>query len=145
MNQAKERAMSDYDVRERVRNELAWSPKVDADRIAVSVSDGVVTLTGQVSSYLEKWEADRIAKRVYRVTGVANDLQTDYGTTTRDTDLLQRALQALEWNLEVPSGAVKPTVSNGWVTLSGNVTWNFQREAPENSVRNLSGVVGATD
>lgn len=138
--------MTDYDVREGVTNELAWSPKVDADRIAVSVSDGAVTLTGQVGSYLEKWEADRIAKRVYGVTGVANDLQIDInGTSTKDTDLLQRVLQALEWNLEVPSGVVKPTVSNGWVTLSGNVTWNFQREAAESCVRSLSGVIGVTD
>lgn len=138
--------MTDYDVREAVKNELAWSPKVDADRIAVSVTDGAVTLTGQVGSYLEKWEANRIAKRVYGVTGVANDLEIDYsGASTQDTDLLQRALQALEWNLEVPSGAVKPTVSNGWVTLTGNVAWNFQREAAESSIRNLSGVIGVTD
>ena len=138
--------MTDFDVREAVKNELAWSPKVDADRIAVSVTDGAVTLTGQVGSYLEKWEANRIAKRVYGVTGVANDLEIDYsGASTQDTDLLQRALQALEWNLEVPSGAVKPTVSNGWVTLTGNVAWNFQREAAESSVRNLSGVIGVTD
>ena len=138
--------MTDYDVREAVKNELAWSPKVDADRIAVSVTDGAVTLTGQVGSYLEKWEANRIAKRVYGVTGVANDLEIDYsGASTQDTDLLQRALQALEWNLEVPSGAVKPTVSNGWDTLTGNVAWNFQREAAESSIRNLSGVIGVTD
>ena len=138
--------MTDYDVREAVKNELAWSPKVDADRIAVSVTDGAVTLTGQVGSYLEKWEANRIAKRVYGVTGVANDLEIDYsGASTQDTDLLQRALQALEWNLEVPSGAVRPTVSNGWVTLTGNVAWNFQREAAESSIRNLSGVIGVTD
>jgi osmotically-inducible protein OsmY len=138
--------MTDYDVREGVKNELAWSPKVDAERIAVSVSDGAVTLTGQVGSYLEKWEAERIAKRVYGVTGVANDLSIDYnGTSTQDTDLLQRTLQALEWNLEVPPGAVQPAVSNGWVTLSGHVRWNYQREAAESSVRNLSGVIGVTD
>jgi osmotically-inducible protein OsmY len=138
--------MTDYDVREAVRNELAWSPKVDAEKIAVSVSDGAVTLTGQVGSYLEKWEAEGIAKRVYGVTGVANDLQVDYnGTSTRDTDLLQRAVQALQWNLEVPSGAVQPTVTDGWITLSGRVTWNFQRKAAESSVRNLSGVKGLTN
>jgi osmotically-inducible protein OsmY len=138
--------MTDYDVRESVQNELAWSPKVVANRIAVSVSNGAVTLTGQVGNYLEKWEAEGIAKRVYGVTGVANDLQVDYnGTTTRDTDLLQRVLQALQWNLEVPSGAVQPTVSDGWVTLSGKVTWNFQRKAADSSVRNISGVKGLTN
>jgi osmotically-inducible protein OsmY len=142
----KEIPMTDYDVREGVKNELAWSPKVDAERIAVSVTDGAVTLTGQVGSYLEKWEAERIAKRVYGVTGVANDLSIDYnGTSTKDSDLLQRVLRALEWNLEVPSGAVQPTVSNGWVTLSGHVTWNYQREAAESCVRILSGVIGVTD
>jgi osmotically-inducible protein OsmY len=143
---SKETAMTDYDVREGVKNELAWSAKVDASRIAISVYDGAVTLTGQVGSYLEKWEAERIAKRVYGVSGVANDLQVDFGgTSTQDTDLLQRALQALSWNVEVPSGAVQPSVSDGWITLSGKVTWNYQREAAESSVRNLSGVKGLTD
>jgi osmotically-inducible protein OsmY len=138
--------MTDLDVREGVQNELAWSPKVDSGRIAVSVSDGAVTLTGQIGSYLEKWEAERIAKRVYGVTGVANDLQVDYnGTTTQDTELLQRVLQALRWNPAVPSAAVKPTVSDGWVTLSCKVAWNFQRSAAESSVRYLSGVKGLTD
>jgi osmotically-inducible protein OsmY len=138
--------MTDFEVREGVKNELAWSAKVDADGIAVSVSDGAVTLTGQVGSYLEKWEAERIAKRVYGVSGVANDLQVNYnGTSTLDTDLLQRALDALRWNLEVPSGAVQATVSDGWVTLSGKVKLNFQREAAESVVRNLSGVKGLTD
>jgi osmotically-inducible protein OsmY len=138
--------MTDFDVREDVKNELAWSPKVDASRIAVSVSDGAVTLTGEVGSYLEKWEAEGIAKRVYGVTGVANELGVNYNdTSTPDTDLLQRVLQALHWNLEVPSGAVQATVSNGWVTLSGNVTWNYQRKAAESSVRYLAGVTGLTD
>jgi osmotically-inducible protein OsmY len=138
--------MTDFDVREDVENELAWSPRVDASRIDVNVSGGAVTLTGQVPSYLEKWDAERITKRVYGVIGVANELQVDYnGTTTRDTELLERALEALRWNLEIPSGAVQPTVSNGWITLSGKVRWNFQRAAAESSVRSLPGVKGLTD
>lgn len=138
--------MTDYDVREGVKDELAFSPKINANRIAVNVSEGAVTLTGQVSSYLEKFEAESVAKRVFGVTGVANDLQVDYnGTTTRDTDLLKRALDALQWNIEVPPGAVQPTVSDGWITLSGKVTWNYQRKAAESSVRNLSGVKGLTN
>jgi len=80
------------------------------------------------------------------VTGVANDLTVDYiGGDTRDPDLLQRVLQSLNWNLEVPLGSVKPTVTDGWVTLTGTVTWNFQRAAAESSVRGLSGVKGVTD
>jgi osmotically-inducible protein OsmY len=138
--------MSDFDVRDAVKTELAWSAKVDASGIAVSASDGAVTLTGQVGSYFEKWEAERIAKRVFGVSGVANDLQVDYaGTTTKDTELLQTVLQALRWNLAVPSGAVQPSVSDGWVKLSGKVKWNFQREAAESSVRYLLGVKGLTD
>jgi osmotically-inducible protein OsmY len=138
--------MTDFDVREAVQNELAWSAKVNANAIAVAVSDGAVTLTGQVGSYFEKWEAERIAKHVFGVSGVANDLRVDYaGTATKDTELLQTVLQALRWNLAVPSGAVQPSVSNGWVTLSGKVKWNFQREAAESSVRYLFGVKGLTD
>ena len=137
--------MSDSDVREGVRTALDWSPKIDASQIAVSVDDGAVSLTGKVGSYVEKWDAERIAKQVYGVTGVANDLQVDYdGAGTRDSDLLQRVLQSLKWNLEVPD-SVKPAVSDGWVTLSGEVKWNFQREAAESSVRYLSGVKGVTD
>jgi osmotically-inducible protein OsmY len=138
--------MTDFDVRESVKNELAWSAKVDATSIAVSVSGGAVTLTGQVGSYLEKWEAERIAKRVFGVSGVANDLQIGYiGITTEDTELLQRVLQALRFNLAVPSTGIQPTVSDGWVTLTGKVKWNFQREAAESSVRYLLGVKGLTD
>lgn len=138
--------MTDFDVREAVQNELAWSAKVNSDGIAVGVSDGAVTLTGKVASYLEKWEAERIAKRVFGVSGVANDLQVDFdGVTTQDSELLQRVLQALRWNLAVPSGAVQPTVSDGWVTLNGKVKWNFEREAAESSVRYLLGVKGLTD
>jgi len=138
--------MSDLDVREGVRSALDWSPKVDATQIAVSVKGGAVSLTGNVPSYLQKWDAERIAKQVYGVTGVANDLTVNYiGGDTRDPDLLQRVLQSLNWNLEVPIGSVKPTVTNGWVTLSGTVKWNFQREAAESSVRYLSGVKGVTD
>ena len=138
--------MTDLDVREGVKSALAWSPKITSTRIAVSADDGAVTLTGEVGSYLEKWEAERVAKQVYGVTGVANDLQVDYnGTAMTDSELLQKVLQALKWNLEIPSGAVKPAVSDGWVTLTGKVKWNFQREAAESSVRNLSGVKGLTD
>ncbi len=101
--------MTDFDVREAVQNELAWSAKVDAERIAVSASDGAVTLTGQVGSYLEKWEAESIAKRVYGVTGVANDLQVDYAgvTTTKDTELLQTGVagSALESRRPLRCGA----------------------------------------
>jgi osmotically-inducible protein OsmY len=138
--------MSDIDVREGVRNALDWSPKINATGITVSVDHGAVSLKGEVGSYLEKYDAERVAKQVYGVTGVANDLQVDYnGTATHDSDLLRRVLETLEWNLEVPSGSVKPTVSDGWVTLTGKVMWNFQREAAESSVRNLSGVKGLTN
>jgi osmotically-inducible protein OsmY len=138
--------MSDFDVREGVRSALDWSPKVDATRIGVSVNHGAVSLTGTVGSYLQKWDAEHIAKQVYGVTGVANDLEVDYdGTSTRDADLLQKVLQSLNWNLEVPYNSVKPAVSNGWVTLTGTVKWNFQREAAESAVRSLSGVKGVSD
>jgi osmotically-inducible protein OsmY len=138
--------MSDLDVRDDVVNELAWSPQVNASGIIVSVSDGAVTLTGQVGSYLEKWAAEDIAKGVYGVTGVANDLGVNYnGTVTQDTDLLQRVLDALRWNVEVPADAVKATVTNGWVVLSGTVSWNYQRQAAESTVRSLWGVKGVTD
>lgn len=134
---------SDLDLRQDIESELAFDPKIDASAVAVMAKDGAVTLTGRVGNYLEKCEAERIAKQVYGVTGVANDIEVRLdGGAQSDAELLQRVLRALEWNVAVPSSAIKPTIENGYVTLTGKVKWNFEREAAESAVRSLAGVKG---
>jgi osmotically-inducible protein OsmY len=137
---------TDLQLRQDVERELSWEPQVDASKIAVTAQNGVVTLTGQVDNLFGKWEAERIVKRVYGVIGIADDLEVTLGgPKPNDTDLTQRVLGALRWNVSVPSGAVRPTVSNGWVTLEGKVQWYYQKIAAEHAVRYLSGVKGVSN
>lgn len=137
---------TDLSLRQDVESELAWSPQVDASDVAVTARDGAVTLSGKVKSYFEKCEIERIAKQVYGVTGIANEVQVALGGAAKDDgDLLQDVLHALKFNLLIPRDTVKPTVRNGWVTLEGKVRWNFQRDRAEDSVRYLAGVTGVTN
>ena len=111
------------------------------------VKDGVVTLTGYVDSYLKKLAAKEAALRVQGVKAVANDIQVRLpGMSERtDTDLARAAREALQWDIEVPSDRVKITVSNGWVTLEGEVDYGFQRMAAERAISRLAGVKGVTN
>lgn len=134
---------TDLELREDVERELAWDPKVNASKIAITADKGVVTLTGQVASYLEKWETERIAKRVSGVTGIADDLEVTLGgAKPNDTDLTERVLNALKWNVSVPADRIKPIVRDGWVTLEGKVQWYYEKAAAEGAVRYLHGVKG---
>ncbi len=134
-------------MRRDVLDELEWEPSIDARNTAGAVKDGVVTLTGQVSSYYQKWEAEKAAKRVAGVKAVANDIEVRLSTLSEktDSDIAHAAVTALSSNVLVPADRIKATVENGWVTLEGDVDWNFEREAAEDSVRHLSGVKGATN
>ena len=137
---------SDLEVRQDVERELAWDPRIDAANIAVAAKQGVVTLTGQVRNFIEKWEAEDAAKRVVGVIGIANDLEvTLVGPAVSDTDLAERVSMALQWNAAVPADAIKAVVSDGWVTLEGSVQWYHQKAAAEDAVRSLHGVRGVTN
>jgi osmotically-inducible protein OsmY len=128
-----------------VERELEWEPGVDERRIGVSVIDGVVTLTGQVSSYAERWKAERTVERVTGVRGIANDLEVIPTGEQSDTDIARAAVDALKWDITVPSDRIKVKVDKGWVTLTGEANWDFQRRAAERAVRNLTGVTGLTN
>ncbi len=130
-----------------VRAELAWDPRVDDKEIRVTAADSVVTLTGSVPSYSAKWAAERAAERVFGVKAVANDLAVAVPVPFQrsDTDIAKAIVDALEWDVEVPDTKIKSAVSNGWVTLEGQVDWNYQRDAAARSVRNLAGVRGVTN
>jgi osmotically-inducible protein OsmY len=136
---------SDNELRRDVERELEWEPAVDERRIGVSVIDGVVTLTGQVPTYSQRWKAERTVERVEGVRGVANDLEVRLASEVSDTDVAKAAVDALKWDITVPSDRVKVKVDKGWVTLTGDVNWDFQRRAAERAVRNLSGVKGITN
>jgi len=139
--------MSDSELQREVLNELRWEPSVDAAHIGVSVKDGVVTLSGYVSSYAEKYAAERAAKRVHGVKALANELEVRLpGSSQRtDVDIAAAAVRALESNLSVPADKIKVTVSKGWVKLEGEVEWQYQKIAAENSVRYLPGVTGVSN
>lgn len=127
--------------------ELEWDPSVDAAKIGVSADDGVVTLTGHVSSYPHKWAAERIAKRVFGAKAVANDLEVTLPGDDKhdDTEIAKAAVAALRWNISVPVQKIKVTVTKGWVTLTGDLDWQYQKRAAEESVSSLKGVRGVSN
>ncbi|HEX4166442.1 MAG TPA: BON domain-containing protein [Bryobacteraceae bacterium] len=128
-----------------VLSELEWNPKLDSSNIGVAVKDGVVTLTGYVSSYWEREEAEETAKRVYGVRAVANDLKIKYDELRTDSDIAADAVRALDRHILVPSDNIKVTVRSGWVTLEGTARWQFQKKLAESAVKKLRGVIGITN
>ena len=142
-----ERVKSDSEIRDDVINELQWDPQItDPDAIGVAVADGAVTLTGTVPSYAEKLVAARAAERVYGVKAVANDLKVKLPGAPRDDSGIATAIaHVLENNVQIPEGRVHARVEDGWVTLDGEVDYEFQRQEVERMVRQVRGVIGVTD
>ena len=138
---------TDADIRTDVQDELRWDPSIDETRIGVTVNNGVVTLTGDVPNYCDRWAADDVVKRVRGVRAIANDIQVRiYPSSVRtDTDIAAAAANALLWNVLLINTQLKPIVKDGWITLGGQVSWGYERMAAENAVRNLMGVKGVTN
>ena len=138
---------TDSETRDDVINELRWDPQIiNPDAIGVAVTDGAVTLTGNVPTYAEKLAAARAAERVYGVKAVANELQVKLpGAPQDDSDIARAIAHVLEWNVQVPEGRVHARVQNGWVTLDGEVGYDYQRHEVERMVRQVRGVIGVTD
>jgi osmotically-inducible protein OsmY len=138
---------NDNDLQHDIMEDLRWDPSIDASKIGVAASNGVVTLTGGVPSYFQKQTAERIAKRVAGVRAVANDIDVQLPSAVQKTDsgIATTALNALKWSASVPDENIKVFVSKGWVTLEGDVEWNYQREAAEKAVEALIGVKGVTN
>jgi osmotically-inducible protein OsmY len=130
-----------------VLSELKWDARVQPNEIGVTVKDGVVTLTGVVDSYTKRWAAEEAAQRVRGVKAVANDIEVRLGTSSErnDADIAAAAVRALEWDAFVSVDKLDVTVSKGWVTLKGDVEWQFQKRDAERVVRRLSGVKGVTN
>ena len=139
--------MTDSELQRDVLDELRWEPTVDEAHIGVSVKNGVVTLTGYVPSYAEKFAAERAAKRVHGVKAVANELEVKLPGSSRrtDEDIAAAVVRALEADLSVPADKIKVTVSNGWVKLEGEVEWQYQKMAADHAVRYLTGIMGVSN
>ena len=139
--------MTDKEIQQAVLRELEWEPVVKSTEIGVSVKEGVVTLSGFVDSYAKKYNAERAAKRVAGVKAVVNELKVKlpFSDERTDEDIAKAAVRALEDRITVPHDRIKLTVRDGWITLEGDVEWNFQKEAAELAVRYLTGVKGVAN
>jgi osmotically-inducible protein OsmY len=138
---------TDEEIQRDVLDELKWDARVRPNEVGVAVSDGIVTLTGWVDSYTKKWAAEEAAHRVKGVKAVANDIEVRLAATAErtDADIAAAVLRALEWDAMVPADKVKVTVSKGWVTLEGDLEWQFEKEAAERAARRITGVRGVTN
>jgi osmotically-inducible protein OsmY len=138
---------TDAQIQTDVLAELKWEPRVSSNEIGVVVKDGVVTLTGWVDAYTKRWAAENAAHRVYGVKAVANDIEVrlSAGNQRTDPDIAEAAVRALHWDAFVPADRIQVTVSKGWVTLKGEVDWQFQKQDAERAVRRLTGVKGVTN
>ncbi|OFY84498.1 MAG: ornithine aminotransferase [Bacteroidetes bacterium RIFCSPLOWO2_12_FULL_35_15] len=138
---------SDSEIQKNVMEELNWEPLLNASEIGVAVKNGVVTLSGTVNTYSKKLAAEEAAKRVLGVKAVAEDLEVllaVHGKKT-DADIAQAVINALKWHTSIPDEKIKVKVENGWVTLDGEVEWEFQRNSARTAVKNLAGVVGISN
>ena len=138
---------TDTQIQADVLAELKWEPRLNPNEIGVIVKDGVVTLTGWVDSYTKRWAAEDVAHRVRGVKAVANDIEVRLTSTDErtDQDIAKAAARALEWDAFVPPEKIDVTVSKGWVTLKGEVEWNYQKQDAERVVRRLQGVKGVSN
>jgi osmotically-inducible protein OsmY len=130
-----------------VQNAIKWEPLLNAAEIGVTAKDGVVSLTGVVDSYSKKLEAENAAKNVAGVKAVVEKIEIKFNSSWNksNADIANEVLNALKSNWVVPKDKVKVKVEDGWITLDGELPWNYQREAAKNSVNYLSGVKGVTN
>ena len=136
--------LTDEQIQTDVLDELKWEPRVCPNEIGVAVKDGVVMLTGWVDSYTKRWAAEDAAHRVHGVKAVANEIEVRLPSSAErtDADIAEAAINALEWDAFVPVDKLNITVSKGWVTLKGEVEWQYEKEDAERVVRRLSGIKG---
>ena len=136
--------MNNNILRQDIIDELEFEPSIEAANIGIAVDNGVVTLTGHVSTYAQKAATEEAVRRVKGVKGIAEEIEVrPFGSNlTADDEIAKRALHSISWNTVVPDGAVQVKVQNGWVTLTGKVEWQYQRAAAFAAIRYLAGVIG---
>lgn len=138
---------TDSQLQHDVMDELEWDPSVDSAEIGVSVSEGVVTLSGTVKSFAEKIAAEKAARRVAGVKALAENIKVRlaFARKTSDAEIAQRIVSMLAWDVSVPDDAIDVKVESGWVTLSGTVDWKYQSEAAKKDASKIGGVLGVTN
>jgi len=138
---------SDTTLQKDVIDELRWDPRVTEKEIGVAAKDGVVTVTGSVETFAERWAVERAVERVAGVRVVANEIEVKLPSSLvrTDADIAHQVRETFKWDVQVPDELITAQVTKGWVTLEGEVGWNFQREAATQAVRNLAGVRGVTN
>lgn len=138
---------TDVEIKNDVLDELAWQPNIDETEIGVIVDKGVVTLTGTIDSYAKKIAAEKAVKSVKGVRAVADDIEVKYGSEYKksDKEIAKAAADALKWNYSVPEDKVSIKVDNGWVYLTGEVQWAYQKDSAKSAVENLLGVRGVSN
>lgn len=138
---------TDSDIKRDVESELKWDPDIDASDIGVAVKNGVVTLSGFVRSYSQKYQAEKATKRVKGVLGVANDIEVRLPSVHEKTDpeIARAAVEAIKNELPYSHENIKVVVKNGWVTLEGNAEWEYQRNRAEAAVRRVGSVKGISN
>jgi osmotically-inducible protein OsmY len=138
---------SDEEIQQDVMAEIRWDARIQPNEVGVAAKDRIVTLTGWVDTFIKKWAAERAAQRVRGVRAVANDVEVRLPSSAErsDADVAAASTRALEWDALVPTERIDVTVSKGWITLRGEIEWEYQRRAAERAIRGLSGVRGVTN
>lgn len=138
---------TDATIKEDVLEELDWDPSIDNTKIGVIVNDGIVTLTGHVNTYAEKVAAEKVARNVYGVKAVVEEIEVKISGSGKrsDEDIAKAALNNLKWNTSVPENKIRLKVEDAWITLEGEAEWNYQKEAARKAVKDLAGVRGVTN
>lgn len=136
--------MNDKILRQNIIDELDFEPSIDAANIGVAVNNGIVTLTGHAGTYTERMAAEKAARKVRGVRGVVEEIKVRFAgeAPPRDEDLAKRAVQMLDWSVTVPENAIQVKVQDGWLTLTGQVAWQYQKEEAQAALKRLSGVAG---
>ena len=137
----------DNKLQQAVTAELGWEPSIIASHIGVTAADGVVTLSGHVSSFVQKHAAEDAARRVKGVRAVAEEIEVRlaFDAQRGDDDIADAVVNRLAWDMSVPHDTIKAQVEKGWVTLTGTVEWHYQKVAAVSAIRSLMGVVGVSD
>ncbi len=138
---------TDEQLKKDVMDELDWDPSINAAQVGVAVSNGVVTLAGHLDTYAEKHAIERAVQRVRGVTGIAVEVDVKLDPTHRrsDSDIAAAIESAFKWHALVPADRIQVMVEKGWVSLRGEVEWDYQRREAEKAVRSLTGVVGVSN
>ncbi len=136
------------DLQKDVQDAIKWEPLLNAAEIGVTVKDGVVTLTGSVDSYSKKTEAEDAARNVAGVKAVVEKIEIKFSSQWArkdDNEIATEVVNALKWNWQIPKDKIKVKVEKGWVTLAGDLEWNYQKESAREAVKNLVGVMGVSN